>query len=988
MRSQGRHSQLFETTQDVQLPQEGSSWQEPLGEPRHRSRRGAHDWGDRAVLGRDFAFFRPQTGSNGKIIRELGHFILHWHHRGMPDVQDNANLLKSGAFPSESELDILPRSFERYLLLKRIARGGMGEVFLATPAGTIEGAERPCVIKVIRREHLEDSSFVARFLDEARIQSQLEHPGVVRVLEAALDSVGKPYCAFEHVEGRNLSELRLRAQQLGVTIGWPDAVAIAMTLCEGLAHVHERTDAFGQPLDIVHRDLSPQNVMVAYGGDVKVIDFGTARGHNRRCHTIAGIVFAKPGYVAPEVANNNPGGIPADIYAVGVMLWELLSGRRFLTGEASEHLAAVAAGTRVPGPVADMVQAPPELDVILQRMVATAIEDRYPSAVEAMSDFAQLLKRAPSTVDGQRSVRVRVSQLMQRLYPAEPTRTRAEFQRLLACAKQQLAPASAMVPAPSPEPPATQEAVDPDVLTGTRYRLLGELGRGSSGQVHEAMHLDLGRRVALKLLSREAASDATRMELFRREASTIAQLEHENIVTVYDFGKTGDDRAYFAMERLRGEPLDKHLHRNGVLEWRSAVGLMLQACRALHAAHQAGVIHRDIKPANLFLTRSGVLKLLDFGVARLVNHPSEPVAEREAFVLYGTPEYMAPELAKGAEPTAGSDVYALATVLYELVTGERPFQADSIPVLLDTKCKTAPVCPSKHQLGLSIPKALDRILLAALSPSAASRYATADEFGAALESVLANSNASGVRSSKRVTRIAAELTLLGVVSAAALYVSPELRDKSQQAMHWAEARLSTNFAAPHLQKSVAAVKAYSENLIAKVSQAQSRKAAIAAASQPVAAPEPVEQQDAVAQIQPSTQTTIKGPAPVLESSTGPDDQLEKISMWLSNGQPSRALRAARDLAERHPKNVAVLTVWQQAALQTKAWGEARSVAEKRARFDRSQDALLSLARLQKSTGQADAAKGTLRRALELYPASAEVKAQLEQLDSKSRVAAR
>src|SRR5512145_1400991 len=241
----------------------------------------------------------------------------------MSSPQSDGNIPKSLGNESEVvEQDALPRIFERYLLLKRIAKGGMGEVFLATSAGAIEGAERPCVLKVIRREHEEDSSFLARFLDEARIQAQLEHPGVVRVLLASHDEAGKPYVVLEHVEGRNLSEVRLRVQQLGIRLNWPDAVAIALLLTEGLTHIHERTDAMGRPLAIVHRDLSPQNVMVGYGGDVKIIDFGTARGQNRRCHTVSGIVFAKPGYVAPEVANNQAGGIPADLYAVGVMLWE------------------------------------------------------------------------------------------------------------------------------------------------------------------------------------------------------------------------------------------------------------------------------------------------------------------------------------------------------------------------------------------------------------------------------------------------------------------------------------------------------------------------------------------------------------------------------------------------------------------------------------------------------------------------------------------
>lgn len=236
-----------------------------------------------------------------------------------------------------------PREFGRLLLLKAIARGGMGEVYLAA-MGDIEGAERPCVVKLIRHEHRDDASFLARFLDEARIQAQMQHPGVAQVLEAAIDPEGQPYVVVEHVQGRDLGELRQRASQLKLQISWSDAVAIAASIAEALAHVHERTDPEGRPLEVVHRDLSPQNIMVSYVGDTKLIDFGTARGENRRCQTINGIVFAKPGYVAPEVAANNPGGASADLYALGIVLWELIAGRRFLQGDSQEHLAAVAKG--------------------------------------------------------------------------------------------------------------------------------------------------------------------------------------------------------------------------------------------------------------------------------------------------------------------------------------------------------------------------------------------------------------------------------------------------------------------------------------------------------------------------------------------------------------------------------------------------------------------------------------------------------------------
>src|SRR5215203_7036576 len=174
------------------------------------------------------------------------------------------------------------RLIGRYMLLKRIARGGMGEVFLASTTG-LEGAERPVVVKVIRREHAKDPSFIARFLDEARVQAQLQHSGVAQVLDAAIDErTGDPYAVVEHVEGRSLGELRARAVQLGKIIDWADAVAVATLIAEALAHVHERSDAAGRALAIVHRDLSPQNVMLSYAGDAKIIDFGTARGQNRR----------------------------------------------------------------------------------------------------------------------------------------------------------------------------------------------------------------------------------------------------------------------------------------------------------------------------------------------------------------------------------------------------------------------------------------------------------------------------------------------------------------------------------------------------------------------------------------------------------------------------------------------------------------------------------------------------------------------------------
>jgi len=226
----------------------------------------------------------------------------------------------------------VPRALGRLLLLKLIARGGMGDVFLAATTG-IEGAERSVVVKTVRRDHIHDGSFLARFLDEARVQS--------RSTIQASRRCSKPRPTRRRaVHGRSSTSKVVRLLTFASARRASGRASAGRKRSRSpsrwrkrLAHVHERLGPDGTPLGIVHRDLSPQNVMIGYAGEVKLIDFGTARGHNRRCHTVAGVVFAKPGYVSPEIARQQVGDGRIDVYALGIMLWELVTGRRYLTGE-------------------------------------------------------------------------------------------------------------------------------------------------------------------------------------------------------------------------------------------------------------------------------------------------------------------------------------------------------------------------------------------------------------------------------------------------------------------------------------------------------------------------------------------------------------------------------------------------------------------------------------------------------------------------------
>lgn len=630
----------------------------------------------------------------------------------------------------------LPQRLGRFLLLRLIARGGMGEVFLAA-TGDIEGAERPVVVKVIRREHAKDASFMARFLDEARVQAQLQHPGVAQIVEASMDEGGQPYVAVEYVEGRSLAEIRARAIQIGQKIGWSEAVAICASIAESLAHVHERHDSSGRPLNIAHRDLSPQNVMVGFSGDTKLIDFGTARGANRRSRTVAGVVYAKPGYVAPEVANGIPGDALVDVYALGVMLWELCSGRRFLQGDASEHMAAVAQNRRTLPPVAANCGATADLDSVIARMTAHDKMRRL-SAREAQSELARLLSIAPALPGGERGVRSRISVLLSTLYTSEPKRSRSEFYKLLANARLTLGTEekARKIASANPSEDQIQREIAEGLLPGTRYRVVRKIGEGAGGVVFEGVHIDLNRRVALKVLTPERAARPTDAARFRREAWALSKISHRNAVKLYDFGVALDGRLFFAMEYLEGETLERCLNRNEPIALQDALRIARETSLVLEAAHAVGLVHRDIKPDNLFLTSDNSVKVLDFGVVCASGDGSgqgEGVTPSLAF--FGTPEYMAPEQIDGSPIDGRADIYALGSVLYEMVTGRLPFVASSGVNLLDLKRKVDPEAPSERAPSRRLPRDVDALILKAMMRNPSERFASASEFRHALERV-------------------------------------------------------------------------------------------------------------------------------------------------------------------------------------------------------------------------------------------------------------
>lgn len=283
---------------------------------------------------------------------------------------------------------------------------------------------------------------------------------------------------------------------------------------------------------------------------------------------------------------------------------------------------------------------------------------------------------------------------------------------------------------------ATVADVPVDPLLGRvfegKYRLDDRLGGGGMGTVYRATHLLIDRPVALKVLSQRFVGDQTAQQRFRREARAAGRMQHPNAVTVTDFGATEDGYLYIVMELLEGRTLRDLLAHEAPLDPARAVSLMLQVCAAVGAAHEAGLIHRDLKPANIFIEQRpnlpAVVKVLDFGVAKFAveEHEDDFDTLTQVGAIIGTPRYMSPEQCSGAaQLTPAADVYSLGIILYEMLTGVAPFNAETPLAIALKHVSEAPVPP--REIVDSIPIELQQVIMHALAKNPPDRPANGTE---------------------------------------------------------------------------------------------------------------------------------------------------------------------------------------------------------------------------------------------------------------------
>lgn len=293
-----------------------------------------------------------------------------------------------------------------------------------------------------------------------------------------------------------------------------------------------------------------------------------------------------------------------------------------------------------------------------------------------------------------------------------------------------------------------QESQEIDPLIGQlvteRYRIVRKIGEGGMGTVYEAHHEAIEKRIALKVLHEQYSSSPEVLERFKQEAVSASRIKHQNVIDVFDFGQLPSGACFIAMEYLDGMDLGDALQKRGAFPADEAIRITIQICRALGLGHTRGVVHRDLKPENIFLQRTlegdEVVKIVDFGIAQLRSNDEAVQSVKQARqrrltktgMIFGTPEYMAPEQARGQDVDHRSDIYSTGIILYELLTGAVPFLGESFLEVLN-KQSLAQVPPlNEANADVVISKELSRVVYRALEKEPDDRFPAMKELSSAL----------------------------------------------------------------------------------------------------------------------------------------------------------------------------------------------------------------------------------------------------------------
>jgi serine/threonine protein kinase len=608
-----------------------------------------------------------------------------------------------------------------YEVLRKLADGSAAEVFLARN----ESSRDRVVLEVIRPELTTDSEVYGRFLDRAKERQQLSHPNLLRRAWTGCAKNGRLFVVTEPIAGEHLGSWLSAHGPLSPE----EMVKLLLPVCDALEYLHAR--------GLVHGNLRPSNVFLAGPSgnfSPKLLDTGLSLFRSSRAINLPkSMVLVEPEYLAPERVRGQRGNALSDVYGLGVLLYQSLTGRPPFQNDDPAETRRLHLETEPP-------PLPPScsrLEPVILRCLHKVPAQRYPSAAAVRQALARCLPSAlplslpaPPAATAAAAAEVRP--------PLEVVQPPTELGGHVAPPNWETVagPGRVTIVSPADEQEAQTLVVGTPVgeVLGN-YELLDLLGQGGMGRVFLAQHTKLGRKVAIKILRRELASDATQLQRFFQEAQAVNRVSHENIVEIYDFVEEKGGPVYCVMEPLTGQSL-KDLAKKGPIPIRRLVHICRQVADALHAAHRVGVVHRDVKPDNIFLIEKNgkpdFVKVLDFGVAKLTA-VAESVNSTRSGMVVGTPAYMAPEQALGDNIDHRADIYALATVLYTGLAGRHPFDATALgPLVAKLVTQPAPPLPGKSASGEVIPAGLRAVIERCLAKRPNDRLRTMAELSAAL----------------------------------------------------------------------------------------------------------------------------------------------------------------------------------------------------------------------------------------------------------------
>ncbi len=510
--------------------------------------------------------------------------------------------------------------------------------------------DRPVALKLIRPELASQPDLILRFKNELILARQITHRNVVRIFDIFV-SEGAKFMTMEFVEGVDLHQRIANSGKLPVD----EAVAIFRQALLGLQAAHNE--------GVVHRDLKPHNIVVDPQGRAVLMDFGIASSAETSGMTRTGMLMGTPYYMAPEQALGQKADARSDLFSMGVIFFEMLTGSP--PYQASSSIQTLV--KRTTGKAPSVLEFDPDIPVYLAGIVARCLEigldQRYPNAAAILADLDAQEVSAPGV---------------------------AGYGVL---------------------------ALQPNSSFGTRYLIEAVLGQGGMGTVYKARDLELERPVALKLVRAELASKPASFERLKQEILLASSISHRNILRIHDLGEV-DGLKFVSMAYVDGTDLAEILRAQGPLPIGRAIDYAIQICEALQAAHGENVVHRDLKPRNVLISKDDRAFITDFGVA--FSLAAEGVTDS-----FGTPEYMAPEQVEGKTLDHRVDLYSFGLILYQMATGALPFQADTTIQTLFQRVTAPPRSPKV--LNPELPDALSTLILKCLERDPEMRYQSATD---------------------------------------------------------------------------------------------------------------------------------------------------------------------------------------------------------------------------------------------------------------------